>query len=99
MLAGCATAWRGATTITTPSGQQLCALHRTPLATERAYAPEPGYCSGLLSEDYVRIIERFPNPWPSDAKRRYSSGWSSHPITVRYCERCEAAVREAVFFM
>ena len=86
-LSACATAWKGPATITTPSGQELCAKHHVPLVTAKVYGAAPGLVAWEPVEPVRRIQDRYPcirvdptTPMPPYFTKR---------TTETYCPECE----------
>jgi hypothetical protein len=82
---GCATPWRGPHTSTDSVGHTVCALHHTPLTTERVFVVHGCW---LEVEAYARIRARYPNPWPAGFSRTRVPNLPMRRTTLTYCQRC-----------
>ena len=88
-LVGCQTPWREGASVTSPSGQRLCAKHRVPLVTIRAYRAPPGYLVHEGSRPYYNVVgEHCPNHIPEHVSLRPASILRL-PTTIAYCPVCE----------
>jgi hypothetical protein len=100
LLVGCRTSYRPHATITSSSGERLCAKHRTPLRQIRAYqAPSRGDRVWLVHEGsrpYYGIVgPRYPNHIPEHVALR--PVWVlREPTTISYCVPCEQQFRDAL---
>jgi hypothetical protein len=94
LLAACETTWKEAATITSASGQRLCAKHRIPLVALHAYEAQnpPGYVilgPHEASRPYYGIAEQYcPNHIPEHVSL-VRAGIMRVPTTVFYCPLCE----------
>ena len=85
--------------ITSPSGQRLCAKHRIPLVALHAYEaqPPPGYVilgPHEASRPYYGIAEMYcPNHIPEHVRLK-RAGIMRVPTTVYYCPLCEKEMLE-----
>jgi hypothetical protein len=92
-LVGCRSTWPEGATVTSPSGQRLCAKHRIPLVTIRAYqAPTHGDRVDLVHEGgrpYYHIVgEHCPNHIPEHVALH--PAWIlREPTTIAYCPLCQ----------
>jgi hypothetical protein len=93
LITACETTWPEGASITSSSGQRLCAKHRIPLVTIRAYqAPTHGdkvYLVHDASRPYYGIAEQYcPNHIPEHVALR--PAWIlREPATIAYCPLCE----------
>ncbi len=92
-LTACETTWRGGATVTSPSGQRLCAKHRVPLFALRAYeaVDQPGYVTLVheASRPYYGIAEQYcPNHIP-EGIALHPRWILRKPTTITYCPLCE----------
>jgi hypothetical protein len=93
MLAGCQTWDINHTTVLSPTGQKLCAQHRIPLVTVRAYQPPTYRDRVILYHDNSRIYHgiaysRVANPI-GEGLSLHPTGILREPTTVTYCPLCE----------
>ena len=99
LFAACETTWREGASITSGSGQRLCAKHRTPLVALHAYEaqPPPGYVilgPHEASRPYYGVAERYcPNHIPEGVSLT-RHGIMRVPTTVFYCPLCEKEMLE-----
>ena len=78
--------------ITLKSGQQICAVHRVPLITVRAYRIE-GWTEETPLEEYYRKLEaQNPNRFLSLMYSRTRDKEHTVPTEVSYCPSCQAAM-------
>jgi len=100
LLTGCQTTWPQHATIISPSGQRLCAKHRVPLVTVRAFrAPTHGNEVYLVHDagrpNYGIAGQYFPNHYPEGVSPR--PGWIlTEPTTIQYCTLCESGFLNAL---
>jgi hypothetical protein len=93
LLTGCETTWREGASVTSASGQRLCAKHRIPLVTIRAYqAPTHGekvYLVHDADHPYYGVAEQYcPNHIPEHVALH--PAWILRdPTTIAYCPLCE----------
>lgn len=93
LLTACETTWPEGASITSPSGQRLCAKHRIPLVSIRAYeaVDRPGYVTLVheASRPYYHIAEQYcPNHIPEHVALH--PAWILRkPTTITYCPLCE----------
>jgi hypothetical protein len=98
LFVGCRTTWPEDATVTSASGQRLCAKHHIPLVTTRAYqAPTHGdkvYLVHNADHPYYHIAEQYcPNHIPEYVAVR--PAWIlREPTTIAYCPLCEKEFRE-----
>jgi hypothetical protein len=95
---GCRTTWPEGATVTSASGQRLCAKHRIPLVTIRAYqAPTRGdkvYLVHDADHPYYHIVEQYcPNHIPEHVALHPAS-ILREPTTIAYCPLCEKEFHE-----
>ena len=94
LLAACETTWKEGATITSASGQRLCAKHRIPLVALHAYEAQnpPGYVilgPHEASRPYYGVAEQYcPNHIPEHVSL-VRAGIMRVPTTVFYCPLCE----------
>jgi len=94
LLAACETTWREGASITSASGQRLCAKHRISLVALHAYEaqPPPGYVilgPHEASRPYYGVAEQYcPNHIPEHVSL-VRAGIMRVPTTVYYCPLCE----------
>jgi hypothetical protein len=93
LLTACETTWREGASITSASGQRLCAKHRVALVALRAWqAPTHGDKVYLVHEaghPYYGIAEQYcPNHIPEHVAFR-RQGIFQERTTVYYCPLCE----------
>lgn len=85
------------TTIVSPAGQKLCAIHRVPLKVARGYGTEnyaPGSDAIVLAHatgEPAELMGQNPNAL-SLTQSLQPDRLHTVPITVEYCQRCENAV-------
>jgi hypothetical protein len=97
-LTACETTWREGASITSGSGQRLCAKHRVPLVPLRAWqAPTHGdkvYLVHDADHPYYGIAEQYcPNHIPEHVS--FSRGdIFQERTTIYYCVLCEKEFRE-----
>lgn len=84
-LVGCATEWRGATTTTDLAGHTICALHRLPLITDRAFVYDGCF---LEAEAYARVRAHYPNPWQTGFSPTRVPKLPMRLTKLTYCQRC-----------
>jgi hypothetical protein len=88
------TTWREGASITSSSGQRLCAKHRIPLVALHAYEAQnpPGYVilgPHEASRPYYGVAEQYcPNHIPEHVSL-VRAGIMRVPTTVFYCPLCE----------
>jgi hypothetical protein len=93
LLVACETTWEEGVTITSASGQRLCAKHHVPLVAVHAYEAKnpPGYVV-LVHEGtrpYYGVAEQYcPNHIPEHVSL-VRAGIMRVPTTVYYCPLCE----------
>ena len=94
LLTACETTWREGASVTSASGQRLCAKHRIPLVTIRAYqAPsgprDPAVLVHEASRPYYNIVgEHCPNHIPEHVSLH--PAWIlREPTAIAYCPVCE----------
>jgi hypothetical protein len=89
LLTACETTWREGASVAAPSGQRLCAKHRIPLVTLRAYEAPPNWLVHEGSRPYYGVAEQYcPNHIPEHVALR-PSGLLHVPTTIAYCPLCE----------
>ena len=99
LLTGCQATWPYQARVLSPSGQQLCAKHRVPLVTARAFqAPTHGDMVHLVHDGRLKygIFDyNFPNHYPQGASPH--RWWIlTEPTTVKYCKLCESEFSDAL---
>ena len=92
-LTACETTWREGTTITSPSGQRLCAKHRVPLVPLNVWqAPTHGDRVWLVHDanhPYYGMAEPYcPNHIPQHVSRVRGDVFQER-TTIYYCPLCE----------
>jgi len=89
-LVGCRTTWREEETITSPTGQRLCAKHKVPLIAVRGFEPPRGvFTHDNMNRPFYNIVgEHSPNHIP-DYQTTRRSDLQRVPVTIRYCPLCE----------
>src|SRR5713101_4080825 len=95
-LAACQTTWREGASITSSSGQRLCAKHRIPLVALRAYqAPSDRVILvHEASRPYYGVAGQYcPNHIPEYVSLS-PAGILHEPTTVFYCPLCEKEMLE-----
>jgi hypothetical protein len=98
LLAACETTWKEGASITSGSGQRLCAKHRTPLVALHAWeaGPHGGYVYLVHDADhpYYGVAEQYcPNHIPEHISFA-RGGIFQQRTTVYYCPACEKEFRE-----
>jgi hypothetical protein len=96
LLTGCQTTWPEGATITSSTGQKLCARHHTPLVTVPVFqAPTHDTDRVILVYDGTRryyygiVAERYPNIFPQHVSCQKI--WIlTEPTTIQYCLQCQA---------
>jgi hypothetical protein len=93
LLTACETTWPESATITSSSGQRLCAKHHIPLVPLHAYEAKnpPGYIVLVHegSRPYYGVAEQYcPNHIPEHVSL-IRAGIMRVPTTVNYCPLCE----------
>ena len=86
-------AWKQGAIVTSASGQKLCAKHRIPLVTIRAYEflDRPGFVTLVHDaiHPYGGVAEEYcPNVIPESVVR-HPSGRMRKPTLVSYCPQCQ----------
>ena len=96
LFGGCACQpWTGPKTVLAPTGQTLCAKHRVPLVTARAYRAREDACI-LMTPEWSRAAACFPNHISARTSLRSGGKVFITPTTIRYCPICERELdREA----
>jgi hypothetical protein len=94
LLAACETTWREGASITSASGQRLCAKHRIPLVAIRAYQAPSGPNDPVVlvheaSRPYYGVAEQYcPNIIPEYVSLH--AAWIlREPTTIWYCPLCQ----------
>jgi hypothetical protein len=90
-LSGCCVPWKGPATVTSTTGETLCAKHQIPLVTARGYEhrDKKGEWS-IMCFDPPNAYFCYPNPWPPGVFRKPNLCFeATHPTTVRYCVKCD----------
>jgi hypothetical protein len=98
LLSACETTWQEGASITSSSGQRLCAKHRVPLLTIRVYEylDKPGFVTLVhdASHPYGGIAAEYcPNIIPEHVVK-HPLGRMRKPTTVAYCPLCEKEFHE-----
>ena len=100
LISGCQTTWHEGASVTSASGQRLCAKHRVPLITIRAYqAPTTGGQVWFVHDAnrwYYNIVGiYYPNHIPEHVSLRPAS-IAREPTTISYCPLCEREFLDAL---
>jgi hypothetical protein len=85
--------WSGSARITDASGHTLCAKHRTPLITVRAYRASDA-ADVDMSHGYIVAARCFPNRVPYRVSLHAGPPIFVHPVTITYCPVCERELEE-----
>ena len=79
------------TTIKSPSGQMLCAVHHIPLTTVSGWRSGAIILGHPIGEASIKYEECNPNQIPADFSRRRTKE-RTIPTEIRYCKWCEEGV-------
>ena len=94
LLTGCETTWREGASVTSPSGQRLCAKHSIPLVTIHVFRAPPDYLVHEGSRPYYGVAGQYcPNHIPEHVALS-PSGLLHVPTTIDYCPLCEKEMLE-----
>jgi hypothetical protein len=98
LLVACETTWKEGASITSPSGQRLCAKHRIPLVALHAWEAGPSHGYVYLVHDvdhpYYGIAEQYcPNHIPEHISFARGGIFQTRS-TVYCCPLCEKEFRE-----
>jgi hypothetical protein len=96
LLGACRTTYHEGATITSRSGQRLCAKHRTPLVALRAYEAPPGMLIHDANRWYYHMLDAYyPNHIPEYIT--LNRVWVfRRPTTIWYCPACEKEFLDAL---
>jgi hypothetical protein len=90
-LPGCSsTTWEGKATITSSSGEVLCAKHKIPLISKPGHRLPPD-AKASPEIDWIRRFEQNPNAIGINEGFERSNK-DDIPATITYCPKCERAV-------
>ena len=96
LISGCSTPWHDGATIKTGDGKMLCAKHRIPLITVRAYTYPPKPLIAVdPTEAWGKAADCYPNLWPFYASEE-ASGGRTYPTKVSYCPQCQRAAEHII---
>src|SRR5437764_320633 len=94
LLVGCQTSWREGASVTSPSGQRLCAKHRVPLITIRAYQAPSGPSDPVVlvheaGRPYYNIVGQYCPNHISEHVSLDPAWILREPTAIAYCPLCE----------
>ena len=97
LLAACETTWREGASITSPSGQRLCAKHHVPLITAHGYeAPQGTFTHDNMDRPFYNIVgASSPNRIP-DYQTIRRSNLMRVPSVITYCPLCEKELEDGL---
>jgi hypothetical protein len=97
LLAACETTWREGASITSSSGQRLCAKHQVPLVTAHGYeAPQGVFTHDNMDRPFYNIVgASSPNRIP-DYQTIRRSKLMRVPSVITYCPLCEKELENSL---
>jgi hypothetical protein len=94
LFSGCCTPWKGDARITLDNGTVLCAKHRIPLVTVRAYTFRDTATRRYFintNKAFGKAAACYPNLWPVGVFKEAPKDDTYSIISVSYCPQCVRA--------
>jgi hypothetical protein len=96
VLVACGTTWKEGATITSSSGQRLCAKHHVPLVTAHGYESLVAFTHDNMDRPFYNIVgASSPNRIPDYQTIRRSKLMGA-PSVITYCPLCEKELEDGL---